>query len=126
MWGLVHLGSGELPEAVACLLTSLRACDHGGQLGLFEGAAVALAAALAESGHPLLAARLDGYATAHPVGMSMRDPSNEWLRARLTRALSTLEPGQLAATVQTGAGLNRRGYLSLLKETEMVASGDAS
>jgi len=118
MWGLAYLGLGDAERAVSHLVASLRSVDRNGRHGAFASGAHALAVALAEFGQPILAARLDGYTTAHPATQSIRAAGDAWLRARLAKARAASDGVLWAAATEAGARLDRRGFMRLLTEAE--------
>jgi hypothetical protein len=66
----------------------------------------------------MLAATIDGYAQTHFVAHTMRDLSYTWLQARLATAEATCDPHELTAAHETGARLDRRGFMRLIADAE--------
>ncbi len=116
-WGLALLGSGHPDRAVPRLTRSVRMADLRYPY-VMKDAALALAVALGEAGLPALAAQLDGYAQGHLADYSFAERSYVWLRSRLDAIEGTLDATELAAAVETGTRLDRRGFMRLVTDTE--------
>lgn len=116
-WGLCHLGLGHADLAVDYLTRSLRIADRS-YPGPLKDAALALAVALGDAGHPALAVQLDGYAQAHLASYITRDISHKWLEPRLATVAGTLDTTERAAALQAGTRLDRRGFMRLITAAE--------
>jgi predicted ATPase/class 3 adenylate cyclase len=117
IWGLAHLGLGRADLAVPLLTRSLRLADQR-YPGVLKSAALALAVALGEAGHPTLAVQLGGYSGGHFATHTMRDFSHTWLQPRLAAIEDALDPAERIAALDAGARLDRRGFMRLLAVAE--------
>jgi len=85
----------------------------------------ALAVALGEVGHPLLAVELAAYAGANFAEVPATGGSGAWLQPRLSAPEHTLDVKERAAALERGTRLNRRGFMRLLMDAEqLVAAHD--
>ena len=118
LWGLAHLGVGHADLAVTDFARMFRFADQFGQESLLGDAAVGLAGALNDTGRQPLAAQILGYSERHFVSPTMRDNRQIWIHAWLASLEETLRAPEWRAMRQSGARLDRRGFMRLLAESE--------
>jgi len=121
-WGLAYLGLGDLPGAIHHLTASIRVADRSGHHAAFADPALALGLALVEAGHPALGAQIAGYIEANFTGRSMGGVGSTRTWARLAAAQGSLDGVEWTATKQSGARLDRKGFMRLLAEAEQIRS----
>jgi predicted ATPase/class 3 adenylate cyclase len=116
-WGLALVGAHHVERAVPHLARALRLASQSYPAAQMD-VARALAVALGEVGHPLLAVELAGYASANFAEVPATGGSGAWLTPRLSALEGTLHAKERAAALERGTRLNRRGFMQLLIDAE--------
>jgi hypothetical protein len=117
-WGLAYLGQGRLSLSAEHTCRAIRLADRTGNTQTIYGAMWALAVLCARSGQLDLAAQLVGYARANFATYRVALSFQVWFERTVEMRLAQVEPTVRSRGEQTGAALDRRGFLQLVANAE--------